>query len=45
VRHAHRIYVLDKGEIVEDGSHDHLVGLNGLYARLQKHQDGRFAVV
>jgi len=45
VRHAHRIYVLDKGEVIEDGSHDDLVGLNGLYARLQKHQDGRFAVV
>lgn len=45
VRLASRIYVMDKGEIVEDGSHDELVKQNGAYARLYKHQEGRFAVV
>ena len=45
VRPATRIYVMEKGEVVEDGSHDELVKRNGVYARLYKHQEGRFAVV
>ena len=36
---------MEKGEVVEDGSHDELVKRNGVYARLYKHQEGRFAVV
>lgn len=45
VRPAHRIYVIEKGEILEDGTHDELLKRNGFYARLNKHQEGRFAVV
>ncbi len=45
VRPASRIYVIDKGEIVEEGSHEDLLNQNGFYARLHKHQDGHFAVV
>jgi subfamily B ATP-binding cassette protein HlyB/CyaB len=45
VRSAHRIYVIDKGEIVEEGTHDELLKLDGYYARLHKHQEGRFALV
>ncbi|MFY4730284.1 type I secretion system permease/ATPase [Nitrospira sp. BLG_2] len=41
VRPAHRIYVVDKGEIVEDGSHDELLRLDGFYARLHVHQLGK----
>lgn len=40
VRPAHRIYVVERGEIVEQGSHDQLLGLGGLYARLHKYQSG-----
>ena len=40
VRPAHRIYVIEKGEMAEEGSHDDLLRLNGVYARLYKHQDG-----
>ncbi len=40
VRPAHRIYVIEKGEMVEEGSHDDLLRLNGVYARLYQHQDG-----
>jgi len=34
VREASRIIVLDQGRIVEEGSHDMLLELNGLYAEL-----------
>ena len=40
VRPAHRIYVVEKGEIVENGSHEELLRLKGFYARLHSHQDG-----
>ena len=41
VRPAHRIYVVDKGEIVEEGSHNELLRLDGFYTRLQGHQVGK----
>jgi subfamily B ATP-binding cassette protein HlyB/CyaB len=41
VRHSHRIIVMDKGRIVESGTHDALVARpQGLYARLWRMQDG-----
>ncbi|BCA56519.1 Type I secretion system ATPase HlyB [Nitrospira sp. KM1] len=43
VRPANRIDVIEKGEIVETGTHDDLLALNGFYAKLHRHQDGRFA--
>ena len=39
VRGADRIYVIDKGRIVESGDHDSLVRKGGLYARLARTQD------
>ncbi|HEX8569624.1 MAG TPA: ABC transporter transmembrane domain-containing protein [Caulobacteraceae bacterium] len=39
VRNAHRLYVLDKGRIVEQGSHSELVAQGGLYARLARTQN------
>ena len=38
VRPAHRIYVVEKGEIVEQGSHDELLHVGGFYARLHAYQ-------
>lgn len=38
VRSADRIYVLDRGRIVEDGSHEDLMRHDGLYAELFKLQ-------
>ena len=37
-----RIIVLDKGEIVEQGTHAELLQNNGLYAKLWAHQSGGF---
>jgi ATP-binding cassette, subfamily B, bacterial MsbA len=38
VRRADRLVVLDRGRIVEEGSHAELLELGGLYARLYQHQ-------
>jgi subfamily B ATP-binding cassette protein MsbA len=39
VRHADRIYVIDKGRVVEVGNHDSLMAYGRLYARLARSQD------
>lgn len=38
VRHSDQIFVLNEGRIVEEGTHDALVRLNGLYAELHRKQ-------
>jgi subfamily B ATP-binding cassette protein HlyB/CyaB len=40
VRNAHRILVIDKGQIVESGSHHDLIEASGYYAKLYSHQAG-----
>ena len=39
VRGADRIYVIEKGQVIESGDHASLVKQKGLYARLAKSQD------
>ncbi|CAE6750960.1 type I secretion system permease/ATPase [Nitrospira defluvii] len=43
VRPAHKIYVIDRGQLVEQGTHDELLMRNGMYTRLHQHQEGRAA--
>lgn len=40
VRNAHRIFVLDKGVLREQGRHEELIAANGLYAALWRVQTG-----
>jgi ABC-type multidrug transport system fused ATPase/permease subunit len=37
-----RIVVMDKGRIVEDGTHAELIKHGGVYAKLWAHQSGGF---
>jgi len=37
-----RLIVLDKGNIIEQGSHQELIAKNGVYAQLWAHQTGGF---
>ncbi len=40
IRNADRIYVMDRGQIVEQGTHEHLLALDGIYTRLWQVQSG-----
>ncbi|MEG3846919.1 ABC transporter ATP-binding protein [Microcoleus sp. herbarium13] len=40
IRHSHCIYVMDRGQIVEQGTHEELLFLNGIYATLWSVQSG-----
>ena len=44
LRAMDRLIVLDNGQIVEDGTHDELLKLGGIYAELWFHQAGGFLV-
>ncbi|MCG6134590.1 MAG: ABC transporter ATP-binding protein/permease [Nostoc sp. LLA-1] len=40
IRHSHCIYVMDDGQIVEQGKHEDLLELDGMYASLWRVQSG-----
>ncbi len=40
VRNAHRIYVMEQGELIESGTHEELVAKDGIYSGLWKVQTG-----
>ena len=40
IMHADRIYVLEKGKIIESGSHKNLIDQKGLYAAMWRQQIG-----
>ena len=44
IARMHRLIVLEAGSIVEQGTHDELLRLNGHYAKLWRHQSGGFLV-
>lgn len=43
IRHAHQIFVLENGEVAEQGTHEKLVGLDGIYNNLWQVQTGESA--
>lgn len=45
IMHADTIYVLEKGKIVETGTHDHLLTLKGLYYAMWRQQIGERRVI
>ena len=40
IMHANRIYVLERGKIVETGDHEHPLDLKGLYYAIWRQQIG-----
>lgn len=40
-----RLVVIDKGQVIETGTHAELIAQGGLYARLWQHQTGGFVGV
>jgi ATP-binding cassette subfamily B protein len=42
IQHMDRIIVMDKGKILEEGSHKELIGRGGIYAELWARQSGGF---
>jgi ATP-binding cassette, subfamily B, bacterial len=45
IRHAHCIYVMDQGKVVEQGVHEQLLALGGVYASLWNIQSGEQGAV
>ena len=44
VRHADLVLVLDRGRLVESGTHDTLMAAGGLYARLYRSEEAAAAL-
>ena len=40
IRHSDCIYVMDRGQIIERGTHEELTALNGIYTGLWRVQSG-----
>ena len=45
IMHADRIFVLEKGKVIETGSHENLLELKGLYFAMWRQQIGERKIV
>lgn len=45
VKHCDKVFMLEKGQIIEEGSHDELMKLNGSYAKMYRRQANNYLAI
>ncbi|MBR6358985.1 MAG: ABC transporter ATP-binding protein [Lachnospiraceae bacterium] len=45
VKHCDRVFMLEKGQIIEEGSHEELMALNGSYAKMYRRQANNYLAI
>ncbi|MCR5502363.1 MAG: ABC transporter ATP-binding protein/permease [Lachnospiraceae bacterium] len=45
VRHCDRVFMLEKGMIIEEGSHEELMAMNGKYAKMYRRQANNYLAI
>ncbi len=45
VRHCDKVFMLEKGRIIEEGSHEELMAMNGSYAKMYRRQANNYLAI